>query len=153
MYIYEAVHYLLLLVKAYFKENKNYLLTYFTVDQLVMLFIYLSPSEWGRLTLNWVQILEQSKDERTLNSVFWVSAKATLLAVTALHVLILTTPNNECFLYIAAWKTYPFLINCPKRWEYCILPSSKKVLFRSLFLFKHQYQVGYKVPSPDSLFR
>ena len=39
-----------------------------------------SPQRW-RLTFNWVSKLEQRFDERTLNSVFWVSAKTTILAV------------------------------------------------------------------------
>ena len=82
---------------------------------------------------NWVPMLEQRINERTINSVFPISVKTTLFAVfsdklplfTAL--LILTTLNNEWFFSITTWKTDHFLQNLyfsyPKRWQRYALPK------------------------------
>ena len=52
---------------------------------------------------------------------------------------------------IRTWKTDPFLLKLyfsyPKRWQRCALPSSEKVPFHIVVLFKHRYQVGLLAPS------
>ena len=52
---------------------------------------------------------------------------------------------------IRTWKTDPFLLKLyfsyPKRWQRCALPSSEKVPFHIVVLFKHRYQVWLQAPS------
>ena len=114
----------------------------------------------GCLAPNWVLILEQTIDERTLNSVFWVSVKTTLFAVlseklplfTAL--LSLTTLNTEYFFPLRPEKLtlfYKLYFFYPKRWQRCALPSSKKgTLSHRVFCSRIGTKLACKHPIRES---
>ena len=81
------------------------------MDILVLFVITTSITQGGCLVPNWVPMLEQKSDKRTLHSVFLVSVKTTLIAVLSEKLplftvlLILTTLNNEFFFFFFSITT------------------------------------------------
>ena len=109
----------------------------------------------GCLASNWVPMLEQRIDERTLNSVFQISVKTILFAVffeklllfTAL--LILTTLNTEWFFPLRPEKLTLFYKRCifptPNDDSAAHCPALKKVPFLIVFFFFFCSSIGTKL--------